>query len=547
MVDGPDGVKHIYPSLQGGEIWYLDPDNPDNRTEGESISGDQDEGFSAGDDAQVGIVTSSGDTDLDSDIDHGEVASRGYMANPNDWKDFEATTHWNYLDESSGGTSPSISIYGRGGHHSSPEPYCPGFKYSSEFETSGRHRFQKEQWHNEYAPAGAWKDVGLDDLTEHGWFGHKFICYNIDIGGGQLGVKLECWIDAEANNNWVKVDERLDDGGWGSAGDACGGEDDQIGTWGGPLVVLRIDSADVRFRNTSVRAISATGQFPPPGPPPPPGGGPTLQEVYNRGEGDRSKRLFEGPDDTWGPRAAHTVLSSGAPIFGRIIAKASFYFGKVGDPSGTASCKVWDSNNNVKATLGTLDVEDITEEAPDSDVAELFEFGGSTSISYPAIAVGDRIGVEFTGGDEDNYIRIGSHLNQADSTMMFVGFQGDPPTWRTGTEAGAGKLWAIVFPPGPPPPPGPPGPGPGPGPPPPSPPPSPPPGGGARISINSIHHYAIGTFIAPTCHGEAAPPPTDPPPPGPGTGITTQIKKFAAGYNILEFGETSAVGTSEND
>lgn len=362
MVEGPDGVKHIYPSLQGGEIWYLDPDNPEERTEGENIDGNQEDGFTIGDDGQLGILTTSGDPDLDADIDHSEVESRGYMGNPNDWKDFEATTHWNYLDESSGGTSPSVSIYGRGGHHSNPEPFCPGFKYSSEFETSGRHRFQKEQWHNEYADPTGWKDVGLDDLTEHGWFGHKFMAYNVDIGGGKLGVKLECWIDANADNNWVKVDERLDDGGWGDSGDVCGGDDDQIGTWGGPIVALRIDSADVRFRNTSVRAISATGQFPP-----------------------------------------------------------------------------------------------------------------------------------------------------------------SPP-------------------PGPPSPPGPP-------PPSPTPPPSPPPGGGARITINSIHHYAIGTFVQPTCHGEEVPPPTEPPPPPPppGSGFTTQMKKFAAGYNILEFGDTSSVGVTENE
>jgi hypothetical protein len=88
------------------------------------------------------------------------------------------------------------------------------------------------------------------------WVGFKSIMYNIDHSG-KAGVKLEIWLDKENTNQWIKVNERIDAGGWGNNGRECGGTPDQIITWGGPIASFRWDSAsDVDIRDFSVREIA---------------------------------------------------------------------------------------------------------------------------------------------------------------------------------------------------------------------------------------------------------------------------------------------------
>jgi hypothetical protein len=73
---------------------------------------------------------------------------------------------------------------------------------------------------------------------------------------GETAVKMEIWLDKNNDGNWVKVDENIDIGGWGSGGRECGGEPDQIITWGGPVATFRWDGAtDVDIKNFIVRGI----------------------------------------------------------------------------------------------------------------------------------------------------------------------------------------------------------------------------------------------------------------------------------------------------
>jgi hypothetical protein len=79
--------------------------------------------------------------------------------------------------------------------------------------------------------------------------------YNMQQSGKTV-VKLEIWIDPTMNNNWQKVYDFTDAGGWGDAGDECGGAPDKIVTWGGPIATFRWDNADdVSIQNLSVREI----------------------------------------------------------------------------------------------------------------------------------------------------------------------------------------------------------------------------------------------------------------------------------------------------
>lgn len=127
----------------------------------------------------------------------------------------------------------------------------------------------------------------------------KFLKYLRD---GELpigpGVHLELWIDSGANQGW-KLHHVMDDAGiWlpgltsddfditnCEGGDHCGGERDQIITWGSPIAQIRYDGyppGGVHFKWLSCRPIAAPwttyryirviGAAPPPtggGPPPP--------------------------------------------------------------------------------------------------------------------------------------------------------------------------------------------------------------------------------------------------------------------------------------
>jgi hypothetical protein len=74
-------------------------------------------------------------------------------------------------------------------------------------------------------------------------------------------VTTEIWIDRNPDsptpkNNWAKVYTFTDSGGFGNEGADCGGDSDQILTWGGPIATFGWDNAqNVDVKNFSVREI----------------------------------------------------------------------------------------------------------------------------------------------------------------------------------------------------------------------------------------------------------------------------------------------------
>jgi hypothetical protein len=202
--------------------------------------------------------------------DHAMIAERGFMCAPNDWKNVEMTGYLNV-----GGGNDIITWYARGGKHTSENHWCEGFAYKCQLEVqTGRVRFAKEQFHNDYVFAD-WVDANVGPITGK-WVGFKSMIYNID---NDTKVKLEIWIDRDNNNVWRKVHEFTDAGGWGQHDD-CGPRTnpDQIGTWGGPIATFRWDNlSNVRFIKLSVREIDTTALTVPspttgPSPTPAPGG-----------------------------------------------------------------------------------------------------------------------------------------------------------------------------------------------------------------------------------------------------------------------------------
>jgi F5/8 type C domain/Bacterial Ig domain len=248
-------IKKIYPTKEGGEEWYLssspaedcrfDPKttlilNADGSYKVKSTQ------------VRISVLTSTGyDQDDITTYNQKQLAEKGYMQSSNDWKNVEVS---GYVKLNSGNDDSGFTWYGRGGQHTELEE-CEGTAYHGQIRYDGKSDFSKEQWH-----PGAYsftEPLPVVDPIEGRWIGYKFVMYNFEKNG-EIGVKLENWIDEKNNNTWVKVDEHIDEGGWGDEGDKCGGSPDQIISWGGPIVTFRWDDAkDVDIKHFSVREIQS--------------------------------------------------------------------------------------------------------------------------------------------------------------------------------------------------------------------------------------------------------------------------------------------------
>jgi hypothetical protein len=194
--------------------------------------------------------------------DHTELEDKGYMQSPNDWKNIEMTGYVKLNDFDS--IEEKFQWFNRGGiHYTSTEPNaqpCEGVGYKGNLFYSGHVRFAKEQWHVSYEFTEKEEVDALADSSIKGkWIGYKYVVYNIEQNNNNrmTVVKMENWLDIDNNGkDWIKVNEYLDDGGWGDKGKECRGASDQIITWGGPVATFRWDNArDVDFKNLSVREI----------------------------------------------------------------------------------------------------------------------------------------------------------------------------------------------------------------------------------------------------------------------------------------------------
>jgi F5/8 type C domain len=250
------GIKKLYPTKSGGEEWYMNMNNPlgDSRFNPQNTITKNPDGSWKMKSTQVrmAVYTSTGyDSDDIPTLDHSAIASKGYMLAPNDWRNFEMTQ---YVKVNTSPSDDNFSPNGRGGRHTgsgAPEG-CEGSSMKGDVFFSGKVRFAKEQWHVSYV------FTSLKTATssiEDKWVGIKFVVYNFQENGKTV-VKTQLWLDTNNNGNFVKVDENVDRGGWGTEGGECGGAPDQIISWGGPITTFRWDTAtDVDFKYLSVREI----------------------------------------------------------------------------------------------------------------------------------------------------------------------------------------------------------------------------------------------------------------------------------------------------
>ena len=174
-----------------------------------------------------------------------------------EWKNIEITGYVQVVSvlQSDDG---AINWYARGGKHNDKVP-CDGSALHGRLFPNGRADWQKEIWHAGGYTAPKGDTIATEDSLLGRWIGWKVAIYNID----DTAVKMESYFDNNSDNNWVKVTEMTDDGGWParSSDDLyysvdCGGRPkDYVVTNSGPIATFRSDDITWNFKNLSVREI----------------------------------------------------------------------------------------------------------------------------------------------------------------------------------------------------------------------------------------------------------------------------------------------------
>jgi hypothetical protein len=240
-------VKEIYPTTQNGREWFINLDDPT----ADGIFDPQSK-LTRQPDGSWQIKGRGGSGKYEDQV-------RMNVNTPNakpQWKNVEITGYVKVVSAES--QMDRLSWYARGGRHSSSVP-CEGTSLKGDIRVNGEIFWQKEIWHtggytNEKARA-----VATDNTLLDRWIGWKVVIYNIN---NDKAVKMESYLDDRNNNNWKKVTELIDNGGWyADSSDKvfysanCGRPKDYIITNSGPIVTFRSDNMMWDFIDLSVREI----------------------------------------------------------------------------------------------------------------------------------------------------------------------------------------------------------------------------------------------------------------------------------------------------
>jgi hypothetical protein len=240
-------VKEIYPTKQNGREWFINLEDPtaDGIFDPQSKLTQQPDG-------SWQIKGRGGSGKYEDQVRMNVNTPKGEQQ----WKNVEITGYAKVISAES--SKDRLDWYARGARHSSGVP-CEGTSLKGNIRVNGEVFWQKEIWHtggytNEKARA-----VATDNSLLDRWIGWKVVIYNIN---NDKAVKMESYIDDKNNNNWKKVTELIDKGGWyADTSDKvfysanCGRPKDYIITNSGPIVTFRSDNMIWNFIDLSVREI----------------------------------------------------------------------------------------------------------------------------------------------------------------------------------------------------------------------------------------------------------------------------------------------------
>jgi hypothetical protein len=279
----PFGVVMLYPnSTTRPDSWFMNMNNPnENRrrfdvdeNSSSSLSRNSDGSWKIRDtQIRMDVYNRNGYTRGESipTYDRNVMTQKGYMQDPDDWKNVEMTMFVK-CNTSISGESRYFSPYARSGTHSTGTASsgenirCEGTGVKPRVYLDGQVAEVKEMWHNEgYAVRN--RDNSKVTSIVGRWVGIKSVMWNVRLSNGGIGVHQELWIHESGNpglrSSWRKVVDGTDTGGFGSNGDQINSgstcrnaRPDQPIFWGGPIATFRWDNmTDVDFKWFSIREI----------------------------------------------------------------------------------------------------------------------------------------------------------------------------------------------------------------------------------------------------------------------------------------------------
>jgi hypothetical protein len=245
------GISEIYPTKPVGREWFINMDNPasdgifdpqsniSRQTDGSWRIGGKQTGGKFYDEVRMNVNTPTGAENWKNIEITGYAKINALVTNYNNTPNYDLT--W----------------YARGGRHN-PDTPCEGTAYMGGIYADGKVGWKKEIWFT-----GGYTNerdhIKVTDSIIGRWIGWKVIMYNIE---NDSAVKLESYLDNNATNNWIKVTDLVDNGGWyAKASDSvfnsphCDKPKDYIITNGGPIATFRSDDMVWDFRDLSVREI----------------------------------------------------------------------------------------------------------------------------------------------------------------------------------------------------------------------------------------------------------------------------------------------------
>ena len=184
-----------------------------------------------------------------STYNYSQLSQIGYWYKPSDWKNVEITGYFKPLATEG---YNDISLVSRSFWHSTNvNEGCGGSSYHNNIGIGNRaFRFKKEMWHVDYMIT-PYYNTSIGSIMNK-WTGFKGIVYNL----ANNSVKLESYVDMDANNKWIKVAELVDNGNWGNDMMHCSARTEgAVISWGSPMIIFKSDYVTYDFNNLSIREI----------------------------------------------------------------------------------------------------------------------------------------------------------------------------------------------------------------------------------------------------------------------------------------------------
>jgi hypothetical protein len=246
MVVGPDkfGVEEIYPVANNGSVWYINNEDPQS---------DDNFYFRSLEDIDLDRQEGRGEFKMDAETGTEKHGVRIHVDSPKGvWKNVEMSGYFKLVEG-----QDQFTMIARHGPSYEDNEGCDAYGYYGILSAEGDAYFKKKTYHH----GGGYTDrtavaenvvTGLQDR----WIGIKFMVYDV---GNTGHVKLELWVDdGDETNNWKKVTEYIDDGGWETAELHCDRPKDYI-IDSGTRASFRADDTVFEFKKLSVKEIE-TGE-----------------------------------------------------------------------------------------------------------------------------------------------------------------------------------------------------------------------------------------------------------------------------------------------